>query len=80
MVWCRDFAYCLKQSVRWQGECARRFNRLYRRGHWTIIHADAAGNGTSYDIYVKFCGWERSYKVYTIKLMISDISTPEDGT
>ncbi|XP_022810055.1 uncharacterized protein LOC111347061 isoform X2 [Stylophora pistillata] len=77
-VWCRDFAYCLGQSVRWQEKCARRFNRLFRRGHWTNIKVHAEGIGTPYNIHVHFCGWEWSYKVYTIEIKLFDIATQDD--
>ncbi|XP_066023887.1 adhesion G-protein coupled receptor D1-like isoform X2 [Pocillopora verrucosa] len=65
LTWCRDFAFCLKQSVDWQKECAR---RIYNRRLTNII-VDSIANGLSYRFDVQYCYenlWKRIYRVYTV--------------
>ena len=65
--WCQTFADCLKQSLEWPKKCARKFKKLFRGHRRTKIKVNAVGNQSSYNIDVKFCGWKRRYKVYTIE-------------
>ena len=65
--WCQTVADCLKQSLEWPKKCARKFKKLFRGHRRTKIKVNAAGNQSSYIIDVKFCGWKRRYKVYTIE-------------
>ena len=65
LTWCRDFAFCLKQSFDWQKECAR---RIYNRRLTNII-VDSIANGLSYRFDVQYCYenlWKRIYRVYTV--------------
>ena len=65
LTWCRDFAFCLKQSVDWQEKCAW---RIYKRRLTNII-VDSITNGLSYRFDVQYCYgnlWKRTYTIIKI--------------
>lgn len=49
---CRDFAFCLKQSVVWREECTRRIVLLWR-GRSINTKVESVSNGPSYSLTSK---------------------------
>nr|XP_058964841.1 adhesion G-protein coupled receptor D1-like [Pocillopora verrucosa] len=55
LTWCRDFAFCLKQSVDWQKECTWRINKLIWRSRSKNIKMESVNGGPSYSFDVQRC-------------------------
>ena len=55
LTWCRDFAFCLKQSVDWQKECTWRIDELIWRSRSKNIKMESVNDGPSYSFDVQRC-------------------------
>ena len=60
LTWCRDFAFCLKQSVDWQKECTWRIDELIWRSRSKNIKMESVNGGPSYSFDFQRC-YERIY-------------------
>ena len=66
LMWCRDLAFCLKQSAQWQEKCIQKLNR---ENFSATVMMNSVGNSLSYSLDVKHCYHYlglRFYKVYTM--------------
>ena len=74
LTWCRDFAFCLKQSIDWQEECSQ---RIYER-RLTNINVDSVGNGPSYSFDVERCSKPWRWLIY-VKIRLINGTLQEYG-
>ena len=65
-TWCRDFAFCLKQSVHWQEECTWRIYKLIWRSRSINRKVESVSNGPSYSFDVQRC-----YKHFKLRIYIN---------
>ena len=55
LTWCRDFAFCLKQSVHWQEECTRRIDKFIWGSRSKNIKMESVNGGPSYSFDFQRC-------------------------
>ena len=55
LTWCRDLAFCLKQSVDWKKECTWKINKLIWRSRSKNVKMESVNGGPSYSFDVQRC-------------------------
>ena len=63
LTWCRDFAFCLKQSVGWGEECTQRIFFLWR-GRSINSKVESVSDGPSYSFDVQKCYKRLGWQIY----------------
>ena len=78
LTWCRDFAFCLKQSVYWREECTRGILKLIWGGRSINIKVESVSNGPSYSFDVQRCYKRSGWPIY-INIRLLDGTVQGNG-